>query len=116
MWWYCLLQTIISQQHDAVFGDLVNFISSSHKKLQSLYDSSKKNKKRPLMLGIPTAVLLTGVNMPGHSELFERLKKAIHQNTSPYVVQLNPSDCSSGVVHNYHSITHVLVCSYLTQE
>ncbi len=108
-----LLQTIISKQHDVVYGNLIKFISSSHKKLQSIYYSAKKSKNQPLMLGIPTAVLLAGVNMPDHDVLFERLKKTIHKSPTPYVVQLNASDCSSGTTG---PVTGICLSPLLIQE
>lgn len=83
-------------QHNLVFDEILDFISSTHKKLLSL-QSADELKKLPVMLGIPTAVLVAGVNMADHTVLFERLKQAIHKNTSPYVVLLKPSDCSSGM-------------------
>ena len=44
-----------------------------------------------------TAVLLTGVNMPDHDELFACLEEKFHQDCSPYVVLLKAKDCNAGI-------------------
>lgn len=96
-------QEITSSQHDKVFGDLLRFILSSHQKLQSLHTILSENvgtpftrRKLPPRLEVSTAVLITGVNMPDHAVLFERLEKQIHDNCSPFVVLLRARDCNSG--------------------
>jgi hypothetical protein len=100
---FATLQEVTSSQHDKVFGDLLKFISLSHKKLHTLQimhvESSGTplaRRKLPPRLEVSTAVLITGVNMPDHAVLYERLERQIHQHCTPYVVLLRARDCNSG--------------------
>ena len=95
-------QVVITKQHGKVFTDLLAFISSSNKQLQSLHQSSlSKEKFRPPRLEIPTAVLIAGVNMPDHDVLFEQLRVMIRNGISPHVVLLKSSDCATGKLSVY---------------
>lgn len=96
------INDIISSQHEKVFNDLVHFIHQSHKTLATLhatYDKKpgKEGKSLPPRLEVSTAVLLTGVNMPDHDELFACLEEKFHQDCSPYVVLLKAKDCNAGM-------------------
>ncbi|KAF7287625.1 hypothetical protein GWI33_005977 [Rhynchophorus ferrugineus] len=44
---------------------------------------------------IPTAALLTGINMPDHVEQFIALEKQLKDHITPHVATLNSQDCSS---------------------
>lgn len=63
-----LLQAITAQQHDQVFGDLLQFVQGASRQLLSLgaqstpHSSSEsgRNKLLPPRLEIPTAVLIAG--------------------------------------------------------
>lgn len=44
---------------------------------------------------IPTAVLLTGINMPDHGVQFGTLKDEIRECITPHVAVLNGEDCQS---------------------
>lgn len=63
-----------------VLSNLLKFIKSS-------YDCSVEE--------IPTAALLTGINMPDHDAQFSALEKLIKQNVSPHVVNLSSQDCQT---------------------
>ena len=97
-------QGITSSQHDKVFGDVLQFILSSHKKLHTLHSIMleaaetpfSSRRQLPPRLEVFAAVLITGVNMPDHAVLFERLERQIHAQCSPYVVLLRARDCNSG--------------------
>jgi len=68
-----------------VFDDLVLFIKSS-------YTSKDSN-----LVGraIPTAALLTGVNMPDHDLIFQQITSNIEKDVSPHIALLHSKDCSS---------------------
>ena len=63
-----LLQAIMAQQHDQVFGDLLQFVQGASRQLRSLRAQSTshpspkpgRNKLLPPRLEIPTAVLIAG--------------------------------------------------------
>ncbi|XP_030747347.1 origin recognition complex subunit 3 isoform X2 [Sitophilus oryzae] len=61
--------------------DLLSYIR------QAYYNSS--------VCEIPTAALLTGINMPDHDKQFKNLKRQIINDVSPHVALLNSQDCSS---------------------
>lgn len=44
---------------------------------------------------IPTAALLTGINMPDHEEQFKALAREIRMQVSPHVACLNSLSCPS---------------------
>lgn len=44
---------------------------------------------------IPAACLVTGVNMPDHSTIFDSLVESLKESVSPYISRLSPSDCTS---------------------
>lgn len=44
---------------------------------------------------IPTAVLLTGINMPDHGVQFGTLKHEINDCVTPHVAVLNGEDCQN---------------------
>ena len=96
------IQVVTTKQHDIVFTDLLAFVSSSNKQLESLHQSSlSKEEFRPPRLEIPTAVLIAGVNMPDHDVLFEQLRVMIRNDISPHVVLLKSSNCTTGTLGVY---------------
>ncbi|KAJ8929297.1 hypothetical protein NQ314_018004 [Rhamnusium bicolor] len=64
----------------SVLGDLINFIKNSH-------DTTVDE--------IPTAALLTGINMPDHGAQFRALSKQIKQTVSSHVACLYSQDCQN---------------------
>lgn len=63
-----------------ILCSLVNYLKSS-------YDET--------VTEIPTAVLLTGINMPDHSVQFNTLIKEIKRSITPHVAFLSGEDCQS---------------------
>lgn len=63
-----------------VLRNLLNFVRNSHS------DDSEF---------VPTAALLTGVNMPDHAAQFSSLCKQIKQTVSPHVACLYSEDCQN---------------------
>lgn len=64
----------------SVLSDLITFIKNSH---DTLVDE------------IPTAVLLTGINMPDHGAQFLALSKQIKKTISPHVACLSSQNCQN---------------------
>ncbi|XP_035686043.1 origin recognition complex subunit 3-like [Branchiostoma floridae] len=82
------LQTDI---HKKVFDDLVGYVGSTHpgfclgEEIQHKVSSNE----------IPTAALVTGVNMPDHGMIFSNLTSLLQDNITPYVARLQAKDCSA---------------------
>lgn len=66
--------------YSSMLTDLITFIKSSYSN-----DVSE----------IPTAALLTGMNMPDHMAQFATLLKKVRQDISPHVVCLYSQDCQN---------------------
>nr|XP_002121235.3 origin recognition complex subunit 3 [Ciona intestinalis] len=66
---------------EGLFNGLLSFVENAH---------SVNHGNR---IQIPTAALVTGVNIPDHSELFSSLKSKVTTNVSPHVVLLHSKQC-----------------------
>lgn len=75
-----IFQIINTEIFSSTLEDLVNFVSST-------YDQ-KQNE-------IPTAALLTGINMPDHEAQFTALTRKIKENVTPHCVVMKAQDCSN---------------------
>lgn len=62
--------------------------------LENLVTSVKSAYDNPVT-EIPTATLLTGINMPDHSAQFSALKRAIRKDVTPHIAMLKSEDCQS---------------------
>ncbi|CAG9759784.1 unnamed protein product [Ceutorhynchus assimilis] len=71
-------ENLTSEMFTAMTSDLLEFVSASH---------------RDLVAEIPTAVLLTGINMPDHEAQFINLKRQIIADITPHVAFLHSQDC-----------------------
>lgn len=69
-----------SEIFSSTLRDLVNFVQSTYDQIQS---------------EIPTAALLTGINMPDHDAQFSALTREIREFVTPHCVVQNAQDCSS---------------------
>lgn len=54
-----------------------------------------KNSYNNVVSEIPTAALLTGINMPDHVAQFETLGREIKEKVSPHVTCLYSEDCQN---------------------
>lgn len=75
-----LFQDLNSDMFACVLSNLVSFIKTS-------YENAVNE--------VPTAALLTGINMPDHAAQFTTLAKEIKRYISPHVVCLSPQDCQN---------------------
>lgn len=64
----------------SVLSDLITFIKKSHE---------------TIVEEIPTAALLTGINMPDHGAQFLALSKQIKKTVSPHVACLSSQNCQN---------------------
>ncbi|XP_078617874.1 origin recognition complex subunit 3-like [Branchiostoma floridae x Branchiostoma japonicum] len=82
------LQTDI---HKKVFDDLVGYVGSTHPGFCLGEETQHKVSSNE----IPTAALVTGVNMPDHGMIFSNLTSLLQDNITPYVARLQAKDCSA---------------------
>lgn len=73
-----VFQSMRSEIFTSVLENLVTFVKTSH--------------DNPVT-EIPTATLLTGINMPDHSAQFSALKVAIKKNVTPHIAMLKSDSC-----------------------
>nr|CAB3264576.1 origin recognition complex subunit 3-like [Phallusia mammillata] len=76
---------INSSLQESMFLDLVKYIERSCLPKNAMTGRSE----------IPTAALMTGVNMPDHAALFVKLKEAVEESIAQSVVILQSKDCSN---------------------
>lgn len=81
------------------------------KVLENLITYIKESYNQEIITEIPTAALLTGINMPDHSAQFTTLSKKIKMNMSPHVATLPGSDCQ-----NMKSLVENLVNQLINQD
>ncbi|XP_044751600.1 origin recognition complex subunit 3 [Coccinella septempunctata] len=74
------LHLINTEIFSSTLKDLVNFVNLTYDQIQS---------------EIPTAALLTGINMPDHEAQFSALTKEIKEYVTPHCVVMRAQDCSS---------------------
>ena len=86
---YEKIETLQSNLTSQIFEDLVKYVGEAHANF-SLSAESSARRKTP---EIPTAALVTGVNMPDHGVMFGNLKKLIAGQVSPYMANLKSKDC-----------------------
>ncbi|CAH1230274.1 ORC3 [Branchiostoma lanceolatum] len=82
------LQTDI---HKKVFDDLVGYVGTTHPG----FSLEEGTKQKVSSNEIPTAALVTGVNMPDHGMIFSNLTSLLQDNITPYVARLQAKDCSA---------------------
>ncbi|KAL1512990.1 hypothetical protein ABEB36_002482 [Hypothenemus hampei] len=82
-WWSVLNETFEDLNRNAfasLKSELFDFLKHSHQTRRT---------------EIPTATLLTGINMPDHEAQFSTLKSEIEDNITPHVACLNSQDCGN---------------------
>ncbi|XP_074660295.1 origin recognition complex subunit 3-like [Tubulanus polymorphus] len=71
-----------------IYGDLFDFIQSSHRGFSLL----QKHDSHQRIPEIPTAALVTGVNVTDHAAMFKHMISAIKEKISSHVVVLQSKD------------------------
>ncbi|CAH1117907.1 unnamed protein product [Phaedon cochleariae] len=74
------IENLNNAMFSSVLSRLVNFVKSSHD-----FDVEE----------IPTAALLTGINMPDHAAQFKSLSNQIKESVTPHVACLHSQDCQN---------------------
>ncbi|XP_071954992.1 origin recognition complex subunit 3-like isoform X2 [Antedon mediterranea] len=74
--------------YDKIFDELINFLKQSHDVF-----GLKEHKSKHLINEVPTAALITGVNMPDHNTIYSNLFNQLKDGITPYIAQLASKDC-----------------------
>ncbi|CAH3163791.1 unnamed protein product [Porites lobata] len=82
------IEHLQTQMNSKIFSDLLEFIKSAHKM------SSLGSEGSAVIHEIPTAALITGVNMPDHDVIFSELAKELRNQVTPFVALLRSKDCT----------------------
>nr|XP_053649620.1 origin recognition complex subunit 3-like [Cherax quadricarinatus] len=89
-----ILHDLQSSVHAKVFEDLVHFIKNARKNC-SIKASENHIESMQGQNDIPTACLVTGVNMPDHEAIFESLVRLLADGVTPHIAQLHSRDCNT---------------------
>eukprot|EP00794_Sanderia_malayensis_P000484 gene484-1129_t len=95
------IESIQIEMNSKVFNDLLHFVKKSCRN-DAIYFPQKE---------IPTAALLTGMNMPDHEVIFNKITSDLEKDVTPYVVLLHSKDCS-----NPKSLLRELLTQLMTSE
>ncbi|XP_078379446.1 origin recognition complex subunit 3-like isoform X2 [Oculina patagonica] len=82
------IEGLQSQMNSKIFSDLMEFIKSAHKV------KSSETERTAVIQEIPTAALITGVNMPDHDVIFSQLATELNSQVTPFVALLRSKDCA----------------------
>ena len=82
----------MNEIHEKVLEDLVLYIDRVGKKEHVISESQYGSITSK---DIPTACLVTGVNLPDHDSLFSSLTSTLKDKVSPYVARLLSTKCSN---------------------
>ncbi|KAG7175800.1 Origin recognition complex subunit 3-like, partial [Homarus americanus] len=78
--------------HAKVFQDLVEFIRDAGMRSNIMIDGIKSKEGQS---DIPTACLVTGVNMPDHDAIFGSLVRLLVDGVTPHIAKLQSRDCNT---------------------
>ncbi|KAK3870240.1 hypothetical protein Pcinc_024504 [Petrolisthes cinctipes] len=101
--WKSITQTLNNLQdkiHAKVFEELVAFVKSAGENMRRK-DYGETND-------IPTACLVTGVNMPDHNSIFESLVRLLTEGATPHIARLRSRDCTTLRGAVYKMITQLM--------
>ncbi|XP_022788935.1 origin recognition complex subunit 3-like [Stylophora pistillata] len=82
------IEVLQSQMNSKIFSDLLEFF----KRKQSV--KSSEIGRTSVIQEIPTAALITGVNMPDHDVVFSQLATELNSHVTPFVALLRSKDCT----------------------
>lgn len=85
----CEIEVLQSQMNSKIFSDLVEFF----KRAQNV--KSSEIGRTSVVQEIPTAALITGVNMPDHDVVFSQLASELNSHVTPFVALLRSKDCTA---------------------
>ncbi|KAK7792913.1 hypothetical protein R5R35_007991 [Gryllus longicercus] len=87
-------ESLHHETFSSVLKDLVSFVENTYK---------DENVEREIST-VPTAALLTGINMPDHGALFSTLCDLLHKHVSPYIATLHAHKCKT-IRHTVEQMT-----------
>nr|XP_045593099.1 origin recognition complex subunit 3-like [Procambarus clarkii] len=90
-----ILNDLQSSIHAKVFEDLVKFVRNSGEESCTINASTTGGKSVEGQRDIPTACLVTGVNMPDHDAVFSSLVGLLVEGVTPHIAQLRSRECST---------------------
>ncbi|XP_067018831.1 origin recognition complex subunit 3-like isoform X2 [Acropora muricata] len=82
------IEGLQSEINSKLFSDLMGFIKRAHE------GKSAERIKNTVIHEIPTAALITGVNMPDHDVIFSQLATELKDQVTPFVAVLTSKDCA----------------------
>lgn len=94
---FSAFQNLQKSVHAKVFEDLVEFVKnagesrSQEEEIDSKFRISSIKSQRD----IPTACLVTGVNMPDHEAIFGSLVRMLKDGVTPHIAQLHSRNCTT---------------------
>eukprot|EP00047_Mylnosiga_fluctuans_P018601 m.72881 g.72881 ORF g.72881 m.72881 type:complete len:840 (+) comp7697_c0_seq3:2-2521(+) len=83
------IESIQGSQHGSVFDELVAFVT----RFRASEEQLQRQCSAPL-IEVPTALVLTGVNLPDHENAFQLLQTHLRTRLSPFVALLRSRECS----------------------
>ncbi|XP_013392318.1 origin recognition complex subunit 3-like [Lingula anatina] len=86
------VQILQSDLNTKIFDDLLSFSKSAHFNFKLCKEGD--GTSRPIQ-EVPTAALITGVNMPDHDLMFSNLVSLLQERVTPYVALLRSKDCGT---------------------
>lgn len=84
---FFFFQNLQDKIHAKVFEELVNFVKSAGENLR-MQNYGETND-------IPTACLVTGVNMPDHNCIFGSLVRLLAEGVTPHIARLRSRNCAT---------------------
>ncbi|KAH3822930.1 origin recognition complex subunit 3-like isoform X2 [Dreissena polymorpha] len=87
---YTQVQILQSDFNSNIFDELLKFAENSHTGFSLEGRDTKK-----LLVEIPAAALVTGVNTPDHSTMFANLVSMLRERVTPLVTILKSKDCQN---------------------
>ncbi|XP_069176347.1 origin recognition complex subunit 3-like [Procambarus clarkii] len=96
-----ILNDLQSSIHAKVFEDLVKFVRNSGEESCTINASTTGGKSVEGQRDIPTACLVTGVNMSDHNAVFSSLVGLLVEGVTPHIAQLRSRECTTlrGAIH-----------------
>ncbi|XP_067003057.2 origin recognition complex subunit 3 [Anabrus simplex] len=87
--WNTIEKRLKSLQHSTfseILHNLIQYVNTSYNPEANVQNNN---------CTVPTAALLTGINMPDHGALFSSLVSDLHKNITPHVAVLQSEKCST---------------------
>lgn len=84
------MQVLQSELNSRLFEDLLTFIQGAQ---EGFIPGKGRTYGSQITREIPTAALVTGVNMPDHGAMFATLTSSVTERITPHVASVHSNDC-----------------------